>query len=165
MYSSIILLDMHTRMHRNMAVLLNHCAGLGHEQFTQQLDGFGFPTVHVQLFHTLATEWFWMSVVRGAAQPVDEREKYNTPQLLEDYRQHVAGLTADYLTVASVDELNTVRRMEVDPGDFEDFKPSNIFMRCLTHQYHHQGQVLAMCRLLGHPRTDDLDLDYPIDNM
>jgi len=161
-YTTEVLLDMHTRMHRNMRVLLRHCELLSPAQFAQPCDGFGIPTVHAQLFHTLATEWFWMSVVRGAPPPVDERVKYNTPQLLEQYRQHVAVLTADYLRHAGPEELSSVRRMEVDPGEFEDLKPADVFMRCLTHQYHHQGQVLALCRLLGHPREDSLGVDYPL---
>jgi uncharacterized damage-inducible protein DinB len=32
-------------------------------------------------------------------------------------------------------------------------------MRTMTHIYHHQGQVTAMCRLLGRPVNG---LDYPI---
>jgi uncharacterized damage-inducible protein DinB len=163
MYTSAALLDIHRRMHRNMAVLLEHCALLNSEQFQQELSGFGIPSVHRQLFHTLATEWFWMSVLRGAEPPTDERAKYNAPELLEQYRQHVAQLTADYLRGASEAELDTRRRMEVDPGEFDDLVPAHVFMRVVTHQYHHQGQVLAMCRTLGHPRSDELPVDFPID--
>jgi uncharacterized damage-inducible protein DinB len=162
-YTPAALLDIHTRMHRNMAVLLEHCAQLSSEQFQQPLDGFGIPSIHRQLFHTLATEWFWMSVVRGAGPPTDERAKYNTPALLEQYRQHVAQLTADYLQGASEEELDTRRRMEVDPGYFEDLVPAHVFLRVFSHQYHHQGQVLAMCRTLGFPRDDELPVDFPLD--
>jgi len=31
-------------------------------------------------------------------------------------------------------------------------------MRTLTHFFHHQGQIAAMCRLLGKPVSG---LDYP----
>ena len=163
MYTSAALLDIHTRMHRNMAVLLEHCAQLSAEEFARKLPGFGIASVHRQLFHTLATEWFWMSVVRGAEPPADEHAKYNTPALLEDYRQHVAQLTAGYLRNASEAELDARRRMEVDPGYFEELATAHLFMRVFSHQYHHQGQVLAMCRALGYPRDDELPVDFPLD--
>ena len=37
--------------------------------------------------------------------------------------------------------------------------PALVFMRPFTHNYHHQGQVAAMCRLLGHPTPP---LDFPL---
>ena len=37
---------------------------------------------------------------------------------------------------------------------------THVFMRTVTHLYHHQGQIVAMCRLVGKPCTG---LDYPIE--
>src|SRR5687767_6482697 len=143
MYSSAALIDIHSRMHRNMAALLKHCSGLSQALLHSRLDGFGFPTVHLQLFHTLSTEWFWLGVIRRAELPRDEREKYNSVPLLEEYRQHVASLTEGYLRGVSEKELNERTRFEIDPGDFENLIPALVFMRVVTHQYHHQGQTLA----------------------
>jgi uncharacterized damage-inducible protein DinB len=40
-----------------------------------------------------------------------------------------------------------------------ELTPAHVFMRTLTHIYQHQGQIVAMCRLLGKPVGG---LDYPI---
>jgi uncharacterized damage-inducible protein DinB len=39
--------------------------------------------------------------------------------------------------------------------------PALIFVRTTVHIYQHQGQVLAMCRLLGRPGPGNLD--FPLD--
>jgi len=70
---------------------------------------------------------------------------------LEEYRQQVFGVTAEYLKSSSDDELSTPRAMTTDPGEERILMPARIVMRVLTHNFHHQGQVLAMCRLLGKP--------------
>lgn len=38
--------------------------------------------------------------------------------------------------------------------------PQHVVLRVLTHVFHHQGQLAAMCRLLGRPCEG---LDYPLD--
>jgi uncharacterized damage-inducible protein DinB len=55
---------------------------------------------------------------------------------LEAYRRRVFSATEKYLRAAS----------------------AHVFMRTLTHIYHHQGQIVAMCRL-GKPTAA---MDYPI---
>ena len=37
--------------------------------------------------------------------------------------------------------------------------PSRVFLRTQPHYYQHQGQVLAACRILGHPSSG---FDLPI---
>jgi len=60
-----------------------------------------------------------------------------TVESLEAYRRRVFSATEKYLRAAS----------------------AHVFMRTLTHIYHHQGQIVAMCRLLGKPAAA---MDYPI---
>lgn len=163
MYTSTALLDIHTRMQRNLQVLLEHCATLSGEQLHQPLDGFGFPTVQLQFFHTILTERFWIGVLRRVPEEQFRRGDFATVPQLEELRREVAELTANYLASANELELSTRQRFEVDPGDFADLVPAHVFLRVLTHQYHHQGQVLAMCRLLGNPRSDELPVDFPLD--
>ena len=60
-----------------------------------------------------------------------------TVESLEAYRRRVFSATDKHLRAAS----------------------AHVFMRTLTHIYHHQGQIVAMCRLLGKPAAA---MDYPI---
>ena len=68
--------------------------------------------------------------------------------------------TDKYLRNASADELNTARPMMTWGNKEKVLVPAQVFMRTLTHIYQHQGQVAAMCRLLGKPIPPGLD--YPI---
>ena len=76
------------------------------------------------------------------------------------YRDAVRRTTEQYLRAASTEELITARPM-ITWGDVEKVLiPAHVVIRTLTHLYHHQGQVAAMCRLLRNPI--DPGMDYPI---
>ena len=69
------------------------------------------------------------------------------------------AITEDWLRGASVRELGTPRPMRTWRGDEPVLIPAHVFLRTQTHLYHHKGQVVAMCRLLGSPCPAT---DYPI---
>ena len=54
-----------------------------------------------------------------------------------------------YLSGASVEELNTAREMLCWPGKLRQLAPAHVITRVITHVFHHQGQVLAMLRIMG----------------
>ena len=81
---------------------------------------------------------------------------------VEKFREETAAITRAYLEAATEAELNTVREMVSDPGQTRQLRPADVIMRVVTHIFHHQGQVLAMCRSVGKP-NDTHDLDYPVD--
>jgi uncharacterized damage-inducible protein DinB len=80
---------------------------------------------------------------------------------MEAFREHTAAVTRVYLADASEAELNRSRQMISDPGETRLLRPADVIMRIVTHIFHHQGQVLAMCRSLGKPNQQG-DLDYPL---
>lgn len=91
---------------------------------------------------------------------VEETEHlYPTIDALEAGRERVAGAFADYLRGASAAELNTARAMKTWGNAERSLVPAHVFLRTLTHLYHHQGQVVAMCRLLGRPASG---VDFPL---
>src|SRR5262249_41871867 len=132
------------------------------DELRRPLTGFGFSTVLGQLEHTIGAEVYWQTVVtRGYT------EEATLPTLqdvaaVEAFRQQTASATRSYLDRAGEAELNSPRRMISDPGQTRLLRPADVIMRVVTHIYHHQGQVLAMCRTLGKPNAT-LDLDYPVD--
>jgi uncharacterized damage-inducible protein DinB len=90
----------------------------------------------------------------------DDDSRYPTIAALSDYRERVAAATRDYLRSATAEALNTARPMETWGGESRVLVPALVVMRPLTHIYQHQGQVAAMCRLLGLPVP--AGLDFPI---
>jgi uncharacterized damage-inducible protein DinB len=161
MFTAASLLDLHERGQRSLRRLLKHCGQLSPEELRRELGGFGYPSVREQLEHTIGAQEYWISVVEGRYTEGDGEVNLSTVEELETYRSQVAQTTGEYLRRASEAELNSAREMWTWPGKMRMLVPAHVFLRTLTHIYHHQGQVLAMCRLLGRPGP--ADLDFPLD--
>ena len=125
----------------------------------RSLEGFGYPTIRLQLHHEISAQEYWLSVLHGRMVAEETEHLYPTIESLEAYRTRVAGAIADYLRGASAAELNTARPMTTWGGGVKSLMPAHVILRTLTHLYHHQGQVVAMCRLLGKPTSG---LDFPL---
>jgi uncharacterized damage-inducible protein DinB len=159
MHTTDALLDLHERAHRSLITLLVHCDQFSAGEFDRELEGFGYPTLRLQLHHEIGAEEYWIGVLQGRVEADDNSADYPTAASLETYRQRVFAATEAYLRAASTDELNTARPM-MTWGDREQVLiPAQVFMRTMTHLFHHQGQITAMCRLLDQPING---LDYPI---
>ncbi len=157
MYTSEAMLDLHTRVHQSFAKLLEHCAGFSEEELSRELDGFGYPTMRVQLHHMIGAEEYWVGVVRGLMLTEDREEDMGSMEAIRAYRERVAGITAEYLRGASSDELNTRRKMTTWGGHERELMPALVVLRTQTHIFDHKGQVAAMCRQLGRPIPQGLD--------
>lgn len=151
MYTAAALLDLHERAHRNFSALLRHCGALPAAELDRKLDGFGYPSIRLQIHHVIGAEEYWVGVLHGRVEADDNDAAYPTIESLEAYRQRVAGVTSRYLEDASPEELNTARPMMTWGNREQVLAPARVILRVTTHIYHHQGQVAAMCRLLGHP--------------
>jgi uncharacterized damage-inducible protein DinB len=160
MYNAPSFLDLHERAHRSLCGLIRHCGQLEPEAFERELPGFGYPSVRLQLEHVIGAEEYWVRVIRGLYKDEEESAVYSTAEALEVYRGQVAEATGLYLRGASEAELNTPREMWTWPGRMRRLVPAHVFLRTQTHIYQHQGQVLAMCRILGKPGGG---LDFPLE--
>jgi uncharacterized damage-inducible protein DinB len=163
MYDRDVLLDIHGRAHESLRRLIAFCGStLTTDEVQRPLSGFGFPTILVQLEHTIGAELYWQTVViRGYS---EEATMPALPNLaaIEAFREQTATTTRSYLEGASEAELNTPRVMISDPGQTRLLRPADVILRVVTHIFNHQGQVLAMCRSMGKP-NETIDLDYPVD--
>jgi uncharacterized damage-inducible protein DinB len=98
-------------------------------------------------------------VLRGRMDVDEDEAKYPTIDAMEAFRQQVSSIAVGYLRTASVEELNAARPMMTWGNKEKVLMPAHVVIRTQTHVYHHVGQVLAMCRLLGKPASG---MDYPI---
>lgn len=160
MYTIEALLDLHKRAHGSFQKLLTHCSQLSTEELNQELQGFGYPTVRLQLHHILEAEKYWIGVLEGRIEADDNADDYSTIKSLEAYRKEVFKATEHHLRNASEEEFNIARPMMTWNKGEQLLKPAHILLRTQTHIYQHQGQILAMCRLLGKPGP--AGLDFPI---
>jgi uncharacterized damage-inducible protein DinB len=159
MYTQEALLDMHARGHRSLGKVLAHCEQLSAEEIERIIPGFDEGTLRLRLHHIIGGEDYWIGVLRGTILVDDKPEEYPTIATLQAYRERVAAETDSYLRAASADELNTPRVMTVWSGEQRELMPARVFLRTLTHIYHHLGQVLIMCRVMGRPGEG---MDFPI---
>ena len=163
MYNADTLADIHARAHDSFRRLIAVCGRLTEDEVRRRHAGFGFPTVMLQLEHTIGAEVYWQTVVtRGYT---EEATLPALPDLtaMEAFRERTAAVTRRYLSGATEAELNTPREMVSDPGVTRLLRPADVVLRVVTHIFNHQGQVLAMCRTMGKP-NERHDLDYPLES-
>ncbi|MDP8207049.1 MAG: DinB family protein [Candidatus Electryonea clarkiae] len=160
MITKEFLIDFHQRVHRSFKLLLTHCHNLTIDELNQELDGFGYPTIRLQLHHMIGAEKYWIGVLQGRIDVDEDDHLYTTIESLESYRDDVFKATEEYLKSSSEDELETSRPMMTWGNKEKILNPTQVLLRTQTHIFHHQGQILAMCRLFGKPCNG---LDYPID--
>ena len=160
MHSPSALLDLHERAHRSLTGLLTHCRELSQKELDRELEGFGYPTIQLQFHHEIAAEKYWIGVLGNRMDVDEDASRYPSIDLLEAYRGHVFAATEMYLRASSVEDLTTARSMTTWGNRERVLTPAQVVLRTQTHLYQHQGQILAMCRLLGKPGSG---LDYPIE--
>lgn len=158
MQTSDGLLDIHARAHQNFHGLIAHCGSLDAGAINRGLDGFGYPSIRRQLHHVISAERYWIGVLEGRIDADEDDPDYPTLESLEALRARVSAATERYLRATSPEELNTPRAMMTWGGRERTLTPAHVVLRTVMHLYHHQGQVLAMCRLLGRPGEG---FDYP----
>ena len=160
MFTNAALREIHERTHHSLRKLLDHCRTLDGDALDRELEHFAYPTVRLQLHHALGAEKYWTGVLEGRIDADEDDPKYPTIASLEAYREEVHSITKRYLRTASPEELNTPRKMTTWGNNEKVLTPTHVFLRTQMHIFHHQGQVLAMCRLMGKPANG---FDYPID--
>jgi uncharacterized damage-inducible protein DinB len=160
MHTSAALLDLHERTHRNLRALLEHCRTLDADELNRDLPGFGYPTVRLQLHHMIGAEEYWIGVLNGVVEADDNDADFPTIDTLVAWRDRVSAATVAWLRGVDPALLNTAHPHQTWGGRERTLAPAHVVLRTQTHLYHHQGQVTAMCRLLGKPVGG---LDFPLD--
>jgi uncharacterized damage-inducible protein DinB len=146
--------ELHAWTHERLDMLIEHATALAPEEFAREIAGFGYPSVREQLVHTLGAEERWVHRLQDLPTRPWSSADYPTASTLRPVRDRVMRETAVYLDRLSDAALNAplVQRPKEWIGELRS--PAFILHHVLTHAFHHKGQVVAMCRLLGHPAPD-----------
>jgi len=154
MFTRAGLLMLHAVTHERLALLIAHAGSLAPDDFMRELPGFGMGSVRHQLVHILNCERGWMHDLEDRSFDPAPKESYETAAMIEAYRQLVAAETRALFERLSETQINTrlAYRPEAWMGDLRS--PAYTLLHVLTHGYHHKGQIVAMCRLLGSPAPD-----------
>jgi uncharacterized damage-inducible protein DinB len=148
--------------HYTLDRLFEHCSGFSPEELAQELEGFGIPTLWDQLAHMLITEEHWVGWLRTGSHHTLRPSKRTWAELT-GYRSDVMQRSSTY--IASLDDvaINGEVTLVSEDGSRETATRAFFLHHVLSHAFHHKGQVAAMCRLLGKPFTQDMDLLYAPD--
>jgi len=152
--------DYHERTHRSFGKLIEHCGTLEPEELNRELPGFGYPSVRLQIHHALTAERYWFGVPQGRIDVEDDSDQFTTCEALEELRSRIFANSQEYFESVDDEQLEAARPMMTWGNEEKVLKPVHIIMRVMTHTYSHQGQIMAMCRLMGKPVEPGLD--FPI---
>ena len=140
MYTVEAITDLHERTHRSLRGLIDHCAGFDGAALARELEGFGYPTVLLQLHHAIGAERYWVGVLQGLML-VDENEAdYASIDALSAFHERVTAATHAYLGATTDEKLNTVRTMRTWGDKDVELMPAHVILRTQTHVFQHQGQ-------------------------
>lgn len=144
----------HGWTHSSLNLVLDHLSTIPAGAYEKQVPGFGFRTLREQVIHIFNCEAFWIHVLRGL--PYFDRRPEECPAVADAraFQQEVVGQTHAYLSDLTDHQLNADMELRFQDGDVAVRTPALVLHHLLTHAFHHKGQIVAMCRLLGHPAPD-----------
>lgn len=144
----------HGWTHACISTALDHLSTLPAGDYVKDVPGFGFSTLRDQSVHIFNCEGFWIQVLQGLTY-IDRRPE-QCPAVADArvLQQDVYRQTEAYLSRLSDQKLNTNTELHFPDGDVAVRTPALVLHHFMTHAFHHKGQIVAMCRALGHPAPD-----------
>jgi uncharacterized damage-inducible protein DinB len=141
----------HLWTHDVLGLVLDHLATIPAADYAKEVSGFGFPTLRQQVLHIFNCEGVWVHRLQGL--PYTDRAPSEFPDVAcaRFLQQEVGRQTLAYLATLTDQQLNADTEIRFSDGDTAVRTPTFVLHHVFTHAFHHKGQIVAMCRLLGHP--------------
>lgn len=124
------------------------------DDLNKPVSAYNNQTLSYLLKHTACCYFYWLGHYT-LQQPPDmlENEQPNTVEILRQHFTRVDNLVAFFLQ-------NFKDKMEVEIDGTHSGNPDErptpwqVITHVFTHEFHHKGQMMAMCRMLGHIPPD-----------
>ncbi len=148
------ILKFHFWTHTCLTLVLDHLSAISASDYTKEIPGFGFPTLRGQVIHIFNCEGFWIHTIQGLTfQDLDPAD-YSSVADARLLQRQVSEQTFAYLSGMTDQQINSNTELRFPDGDTAIRTPAFVLHHVLTHAFHHKGQIVAMCRVLGHPAPD-----------
>lgn len=144
----------HGWTHASLNLVLDHLSTIPASDYAQELLSFGFPTLREQAIHIFNCEGFWIRTLQGLRYVDRNLQECPTVADARLLQQEVSQRTRSYLSNMTDQQLNTDTELHFPDGEVAVRTPALVLHHVLTHAFHHKGQIVAMCRALGHPAHD-----------
>jgi uncharacterized damage-inducible protein DinB len=144
----------HGWTHASLDAVLDHLSTIPESDYVKQVSGFGFRTLREQAIHIFNCEGFWIHTLCG--QRYTDRTTGDCAAVahVKLLQKQVSQRTHSYLSNLTNQQLNADAELHFPDGDVAVRTPALVIHHVLTHAFHHKGQIVAMCRVLGHPAPD-----------
>ena len=154
MFTVIGMRKLHSWTHSSLTLVLDHLATIPEGDYAKEVSGFGFATLRAQIIHIFNCEGFWIHTLQGAR--FDDEDAADWPSVPDArvLQRDVGANSLAYLSGLSDEQLNADTELSFSDGDKAVRTPAFILHHILTHAFHHKGQIVSMCRTLGHPAPD-----------
>jgi uncharacterized damage-inducible protein DinB len=145
---------LHSWTHASLALTLDHLSSLPEGDYAREIPGFGFRTLRAQTIHIFNCEAFWIHTLQGIR--FDDEDPADWPAVADArvLQRRVGASTLDYLSGLTDEQLNSNAELHFPDRDTAVRTPTLILHHILTHAFHHKGQIVSMCRVLGRPAPD-----------
>ncbi|HEX4039503.1 MAG TPA: DinB family protein [Acidobacteriaceae bacterium] len=144
----------HIWTHQSLTLLFAHLDTLPAADYTKELPGFGYPSVRAQVVHLLGCEVRWVDRLQGRPSQTWEPARWPAVADARTLQDQARARTLDYLSRLTDAQLNSNAELRFSDGDVGYRTPALILHHVFTHAFHHKGQIVAMCRILGRPAPD-----------
>jgi uncharacterized damage-inducible protein DinB len=144
----------HGWTHASLNLVLDHLSTIPENNYVKEIPNFGFRTLREQAIHIFNCEGFWIQTLQGRRYVDRNSEQCPAIADLRLLEREVIQLTDEYLSNLTDQQLNTDAELHFTDGDVAVRTPALVLHHVLTHAFHHKGQIVAMCRALGHPARD-----------
>lgn len=144
----------HGWTHQSLTMVFDHLAPLPPADYKRELPNFGYASLHAQVVHLLGCEDRWVRRLRNLPGDSGDPARWPTVADARTLQSEVTRQTLDYLSGLTQPQLNTNTSLRFPDGDTAVSTPALVLHHVLTHAFHHKGQIVAMCRALGHPAPD-----------
>ncbi|HEX4065324.1 MAG TPA: DinB family protein [Acidobacteriaceae bacterium] len=144
----------HRWTHLSLTLLFDHLATLPAAVYAKEIPGFGYPSLRGQVIHLLGCEARWISRLQGSSSGSWDSTRWPQVSDARNLQRDVRQKTLDYLSGLTNQQLNANATLRFPDGDTAERTPALVLHHVFTHAFHHKGQIVAMCRILGHPAPD-----------
>lgn len=143
-------------------LIFEFCSELEPNDFSRQVDGFGFQSIRDSLVHISNCYHAWLGsyALLKTKEPLTAKEDLSKMGLDEIK----AGFDQVDMFVKEIFELFSNHMDEPIQreipwrvgGEKISITPRKLLMHTITHEFHHKGQIVAMARQMGYepPSTD-----------
>jgi len=150
-----VLLQQYELVQGSRNVMLDFVDNQVKQQLTTALNEFNGSTVRYLLVHTANTYKHWLAnfAMQQKLPFTEDAAMGNIAEIRSLYKV-TDSIVAEFLERFGNDPDEQI--MNTIGGKTLTLTPLQLFTHTITHEFHHKGQIMTMCRLLGHtpPDTD-----------